>query len=75
MAHNGHMRLAVPDCHVSVAELVLSPQSAAHPTDWRSLLELGPHDVTIANEWLSRCPHCQTQGVRFPLGVEGAIVG
>ena len=75
MAYNEHMRLAIPECPPSVGELVRSPQSVARPVGWKSLLELGPCEATIATKRLSRCPHCQTQGVRLPLGIEGAIVG
>ena len=63
----------MPDSRTSAEELGRSPQSVAQPVGWRSLLELGPHEVAIATKCLSRCPHCQTQGARLPLGFEGAI--
>ena len=69
------MRLAVPDGLDNLYELVSAPQSAAQPVGWRTLLELGPIDVTISTKWLTRCPHCQQTGVSLPLGVEVAIIG
>ena len=73
LAHNGHMRLAVPDSQQGVAECARSPQYADQPTDWKSLLELCPHVVAIDTNCSSRCPHCQTQGARLPMGIEGLL--
>ena len=75
LAHNEHMRLAIPDNTHIISELVRSPQSIAQPVGWKSLLELGPHEATISTKCLGRCPHCQVTGIRLPLGIEGAIVG
>ena len=69
------MRLAIPENEASVRELARSPQSAAHPVGWKSLVELGHREVAISAKCLSRFPHCQTQSVRFAMGIEGAIVG
>ena len=67
MAYNEHMRLAIPERHTGVEELVRSPQSIAHPVGWKSLLEFGPYEATIATKCLSRCPHCQTHGGSSPV--------
>ena len=75
IAYNEHMRLDIPDNVNTVDELAKSPQSVAQPVGWKTLLELGPREVTISTKCLSRCPHCQQTGVRLPLGIEGYIVG
>lgn len=69
------MRLAIPVDIYCVQDLVTSPQSIAQPVGWKSMLELGPHESTIANKFLSRCPHCQMAGIRLPMGIECAFVG
>ena len=76
MAYNEHMRLDAPERQTSVEELARSPQSIARPVGWRSLMELGPYEGTIATNCLSRCPHCQTHsGVSLPLGIDGSVDG
>ena len=75
LAHHQHMRLAIPVDKACINDLVSSPQSVAQPVGWKSLMELGPLEATIATKCLSRCPHCQMAGIRLPMGIEGAMVG
>ena len=75
LAHQEHMRLETPGKRSFLDDLIRSPQSAAQPVGWKSLMELGPMETTIATKCLGRCPHCQQTGVRLPLGVEGSIIG
>ena len=70
-----HMRLEIAPCQDALTTLVGRPQSVAQPLGWRSLCELGPFEVAISQKTLGKCPHCQKNGVRLPLGIEGVIVG
>lgn len=75
LAHHQHMRLAIPVDPSSTQELATSPQSVAQPVGWKALLDLRPYETTISVKCLGRCTRCQMSGIRFPLGIEGAIVG
>ena len=65
----------VPVGDSRVEDLAQAPQSVSQPIGWKALLELGPHEVDIATKSLVRLPRCQTAGIRFPMGIEGTIVG
>ena len=75
LANRHRVRLAVPSGPKCIRDLASSPQSVAQPAGWESLSALGPHETTISTKCLIRFPHCQTTGVRLPLGIEGSMVG
>ena len=50
-------------------------QNGGHAVGWGSMLSFCPPIVSIDSENFPRFPRCQPRNVRFPLGVERAMVG
>ena len=74
LAHHEHMRLVIHGQECGMGELVSSPNPIAQPAGWKTLLEMGPNEVTISPECLSSGPNCRKPRIRLPLGISGAAV-
>ena len=75
VAYQEHMRLAIAPDRTALDTLARCRQAIAQPVGWKALLDFGPFEVPISTKSLGKCPHCQQNNVRLPLGIEGAIIG
>ena len=74
-SYQGHMRVALPPTNSASEALTGKHNTSTKPLGWKTLLEFPSPRVSIDHRVMRRCPHCQEPGLRFPLGVEGTLVG
>ena len=69
------MRLARPPSEDARNLLFISPTTVSFMLGWATLLAGARDLVTVETKSLGRCPHCQTNMIRLPDGIQGSLVG
>ena len=76
VSFQGHMRLTFPPSYLIGMAVSGSPRTLSQPTGWRNLMQFESSKcVGIDVKALGKCPNCQANSIRLPLGVEGTLVG
>ena len=75
ISYRNHMRLAVAPSPEAQDQLLRAPTSVSALLGWESLLSRDRDNATIQVKALTRFPICQETQIRFPMGIQGTMVG